>query len=231
MKSLPAIAAAAPSFSSSVSTITYPATPTGLTALATGPQSTSVSWSTATGATSTRCNARSHRPGLGRRSIPARRHPTPTAGWQSGTTYYYEILAGNSSGILVFVTLLHDNVPDNPNGTDCLGDRATVDLRKLEHGDRRHLIHAATRDFIRRALDAGLFRLSTSYPDSSVQSGTTYCYEVLAGNSSGNSAYSSAVSSNAVADCVRLRARATIRRSRRFQLPSPARPRISAGPV
>ena len=67
--------------------------------------------------------------------------------------------AASSGELLVFIVRFHYNLPGFFDRTDCLGDRAAVDLRKLGHGHRRHLVHAATRDLIERALDAGLFRL------------------------------------------------------------------------
>ena len=85
-------------YSSLVSKITYPATPTELTVSATGPQSISASWSTMTGATTYCAATRPHRADLGRRSTPDRRRRTRIQDLQPGTTYYYEVRSGNGSG-------------------------------------------------------------------------------------------------------------------------------------
>ena len=163
------------SFSTSVSTITYPATPTGLTASATGAQSISVSWSTATSANTYTLQRATSTSGPWTTVYSGPNTSDPDTGLHAGTTYYYEVLAGNSSGNSAFSSSVSTiTYPATPAGlsASATGPQSISVSWSTATG--------ATSYTLQRAISSSgpwtqVYSGSTpSYPDSGLQSGTTY---------------------------------------------------------
>ena len=185
------------SFTSSVSTITYPATPTGLGASITGPQSISISWSTVTGASSYTLQRATSSSGPWTQAYTGSNTSFADSNLQAGTTFYYEVCANNGSGSSSFSSSVSAlTYPATPTGfsASATGPHSISVSWNAMTG--------ATTYWLQRATSSNgpwtqIYSGSTaSYSNTGLLSALTYYYEVRSGNSSGNSAYSSAVSAS-----------------------------------
>jgi autotransporter-associated beta strand protein len=183
------------SFSSSVSTITDPATPAGLIASATGPQSIYVSWRTATSATTYNLLRATSSSGPWTQVYSDSTASYPDSSLQAGTKYYYEVCANNSSGSSSFSSpAFATTYPATPTGltASATGPQSISVNWSTVTGASFYTLQRATSP--NGPWTQVYSDTTASFPDSGLQPATTYYYEVLAGNNSGNSDYSSAVS-------------------------------------
>jgi autotransporter-associated beta strand protein len=186
-------------FSAAVSVITVPATPAGLSASATGVQAISVTWSSVSGATSYTLD-RSTSSGSG--FAPVYSGSTAQyadSGLQFGTTYYYEVLAGNGSGSSAFsspasATTL-SGVPAGLSAS-ATGSQSTSVSWNAVSGVTGYTLDRST------SSGGGYAPVYSGailqYADSGLQPGTTYYYEVRSSTGTGSSAFSASVSVNTV---------------------------------
>ncbi len=183
------------SFSPSVSATTLSGIPTGLAATATGSQSISVSWNTVTGATSYTLQRATSSSGPWTQVYSGSTASYSNSGLQPGTTYYYEVKSGTSTGSSVYSSSVSAlTYPATPTGltVSATGPQSISTSWSAMTG--------ATTYALQRATSASgpwtqiYSGSSAQFSDSGLQVGVAYWYEVRSGNSSGNSAYSSAVS-------------------------------------
>lgn len=85
-------------YSSAVSALTYPATPTGLSGSPSSPHKISVSWNAMTGATTYTLQTATSSSGPWTQLYSGPAVSYADSGLQPATTYYFEIRSGNSSG-------------------------------------------------------------------------------------------------------------------------------------
>ena len=182
-------------YSSPVSATTYPATPTGLTATATDSQSISISWDAVTGATTYTLQRSTSANGTYTQIYSGSTASYPDSGLQAGTTYYYEVNSSNSTGSSAYSSSVSATTyPAIPTGLTA----SATDSQSMSVS--WNTVTGATTYTLQRSTSANgtytqVYSGSTaSYPDSGLQAGTTYYYEVESSNSTGSSAYSSPVS-------------------------------------
>jgi fibronectin type 3 domain-containing protein len=184
------------------SSVTVPATPTGLAATAGNAQVT-LSWSASTGTTSYNLKRAAAASG----PYATINSPTTTSytdtGLTNGAPYYYEVSAVNSAGesansSYVSATPTAPQIPATPTGLTATAGNAQVALTW-------NASTGTTSYNLKRAVAAsGPYATinsptTTSYTDTGLTNGTPYYYEVSAVNSAGESANSSYVSATPTA--------------------------------
>ncbi len=175
-----------------------PSAPTGLTATA-GDGHVQLSWTAASGATSYKVLRGTTAGGESATPIAT---PSGTSfddtGATNGTTYYYEVVAGNAGGDSTPSNEAHATpqppAPSAPTGLAASASAGSVALTWDPTPG------AAAYEVLRGTTSGGesptpvATVLSASYLDTDVADGSTYYYEVVATNSGGSSAPSSEVS-------------------------------------
>ena len=192
---------------SATTLVAVPATPTGLTATATGSQSIVISWSASSGASNYKLDRWDPWAGTWDQIYYASATQYTDSGsqLQPGTTYYYEVCASNSSGDSAFsseasaMTLVA--VPATPTGltATATGSQSIVISWNSSSGASNYKLDRW--DPSTSTWKQIYYSSATSYTDSGsqLQPNTTYYYEVCASNSSGDSAFSSSVSATTLA--------------------------------
>ncbi len=179
------------------STVAPPATPTGLGASATGEQTISVTWNTASGATSYTLDRATSSGGPWTQVYSGAAALYSDSGLQAQTTYYYEVAASNTGGSSSFSSPASATTAAAPATPTGLGASATG-VQTISVG--WNTSSGATGYALDRATSsAGPWTqvysgASAQYGDSGLQFGTTYYYKVSASNAGGSSAFSSSVS-------------------------------------
>jgi autotransporter-associated beta strand protein len=189
------------SYMSSLSTTDYftiqpkPATPAGLSASATGLQSISLTWSTVSGATSYTLDRSTSSSGGYAQVYSGSTAHYADSGLQFGTTYYYEVAAGNGSGSSAF---------SSPASATTLSG-VPADLTAAATGSqsasvRWNTVSGVTGYTLDRSTSSsgGYVQVysgaSAQYADGELQPDTTYYYEVRSYAGTGGSAFSSPAS-------------------------------------
>ncbi len=184
-------------YSSYVSATAISGVPTGLTATATGPQSISITWNTVTGATTYALQRSTSANGTYSSVYSGTATQYTDTAAQPGTTYYYEVRSGTSTGNSAYSspvsTITYPAIPTGLSASASGPQSISVSWSTMT---------GATTYFVQRATASSgpwtpIYTGSiASCSSTSLQPATTYYYEVSAGNSSGSSAYSSAVSAS-----------------------------------
>jgi autotransporter-associated beta strand protein len=170
-------------------------TPAGLTATATGSQTASISWTTTSVATSCTLDRATSSSGPWTPIYTGTNVSFNDSGLQSGTKYYYEVRFNNGSGSSSFSpSVWATTLPAVPTGlaATATGSQAISITWNTTTGATTYILQRSTSA---TGTYSSVYSGSTAqYSDTTVQPGTTYYYKVCAGNSTGNSAYSSYVS-------------------------------------
>jgi autotransporter-associated beta strand protein len=182
-------------FSSAVSATTPSGVPTGLAGTATGPQAISLSWNSVTGATSYILDRGTTSSGPWTQIYSGSTASYPDSGLQFGTTYYYKVCSSGSGGTSAFCSPVAaatlSGVPTGLKGT-ATGPQSISVTWNTVSGVTTYTLQSATSA---SGPWTQIYSGSTaSYPNSGLQSGSKYYYEVNSSTSTGSSAYSSAVS-------------------------------------
>ena len=172
-----------------------PPTPTGLSASATGNQTTAISWNSAYVTTSYTLNRATSSSGPWTQIYSGAATQYSDSGLQIGTTYYYEVSANNGGGSSSFSSAV--------SATTSAG--APTGLIATAAGPQSiscswNAVSSATSYTLDRANSSSgpwsqvYAGPAAQYGDSGLQSSTTYYYEVCANSDSGSSPFSAAVS-------------------------------------
>jgi autotransporter-associated beta strand protein len=172
-----------------------PATPTGLSASATSSQAISISWNSSYVTTSYTLDRATSSSGPWTQVYSGAATQYPNSGLQSGTTYYYKVCANNGGGSSAFASPVSattlSGVPTGLAATATGPQSISISW---------NTVNGATSYTLQRATSQNgpwtqvYSNSSAQFPDSGLQIGTTYYYEVRSNAGNYSSAYSSAVS-------------------------------------
>ena len=146
-------------YSSYVSAAALSGVPTGLTASATSSQSISITWNSVTVATTYALQCATSSSGPWTQVYSGSTASYSNSGLQPGTTYYYEVRSGTSTGNSAYSSSVSTiTYPAAPTGLTRLGNRAAVDIDHMGRDDRCRKLHITVRECIERTLGPGLLR-------------------------------------------------------------------------
>ena len=183
------------SFSPSVSTTTTLAVPTGLAASATGTQSISITWNTVTNATTYDLQRSTSANGTYSVVYSGSAAQYTDSSVQAGTTYYYEVRADNSTTNSAYSSYVSaaalSGVPTGLTASATSSQSISITWNSVTGATTYSLQRSTSATGTYSPVYSGT---ATQCTDAAAQPGTTYYYEVRSGTSTGNSAYSSPVS-------------------------------------
>jgi autotransporter-associated beta strand protein len=181
-------------FSSVVSATTMSGVPTGLAGTATSPQAISVTWNSVTGATSYILDRGTTSSGPWTQIYSGSTASYPDSGLQFGTTYYYKVCSSSSGGNSAFSSPVSaatlSGVPTGLTATVTGPQSISLTWNTVSDVTTYTLQSATSSSGPWTQVYSGS---TASYPNSGLQPGTKYYYEVKSSTSTGSSAYSSAV--------------------------------------